>query len=88
MASQLLHIAIDRFGRLVLPKEIRDHWGFKAGTEFEVEEQEDAILLKPVTAKARLVQKQGLPVLELGEPIERETIQKVIENVRRGGISR
>ena len=83
MASELLHIAIDRFGRLVLPKEIRDHWGLKAGTEFEVEEQEEAILLKPVLKKARIIEKQGLPVLELGEPLNPDLVEEALDKLRR-----
>ena len=64
MATERTQIAIDRFGRVVLPKEIRDRLGVSAGTEFEVEEQDDAILLKPVFRKAKIVNEGGWLVVE------------------------
>lgn len=82
MATQVLHISIDRFGRLVLPKEIRDHLGLRAGTEFEVEEQEDAILLRPVGRSAKLTDKGGLPVFELGEPLDPTLVEETLQRVR------
>ena len=83
MASQVLHIAIDRFGRLVLPKEIRDHWGLRGGTEFEVEEQEDAILLRPIARQARFTEKEGLPFFELGEPLDPSLVEETLDKARK-----
>ena len=83
MASQILHISIDRFGRVVLPKKIRDHLHIKEGTDLEVEEQENAILLKPVVKKAKIIRKNGIPVIELGEPLSRETVEEILKKARR-----
>lgn len=40
-------------GQIVLPKELRDARDWKPGTEFEVIEQPDGVLLRPKTAKKR-----------------------------------
>ena len=84
MATERTQIAIDRFGRVVLPKEIRDRLGVSAGTEFEVEEQDDAILLKPVFRKAKIVNEGGWLVVESeGPPITVEDVNEAIVKSRR-----
>jgi len=40
-------LTIDRFGRMVLPKSMRDDFGLRAGDTLEVEASADAILLRP-----------------------------------------
>lgn len=82
MASQTLQIPIDKFGRVVLPKEIRDRLGIREGMEFEVQETEEAILLKPIFPKAKIVDKNGWLVIETEGPLE-EDINETIERVRR-----
>jgi len=43
-----MQMTLDRFGRMVLPKMIRDHFGLQPGDIIEAEEQSDAIVLRPV----------------------------------------
>jgi len=40
--------ALDRFGRVIIPKKIREHLGLDAGKMLSIEENEGAVLLKPV----------------------------------------
>ena len=67
MAVQFSNITVDKFGRVVIPKEIRDRIGARPGTEFEIEEQDNVILLKPVQKKAVLIEKDGWLVVQ-GNP--------------------
>ncbi len=84
MATERLHIPIDRFGRVVLPKAIRDRLGVKEEDEFEVEETDDVILLRPVRKKAKIINKNGwLVVSTEGPPITPEMVQETIEKTRR-----
>lgn len=53
---------VDRFGRIVIPKEIRDRHGLVPGDEIEIEETADTILLRPLSELPGLVEKQGLLV--------------------------
>jgi AbrB family looped-hinge helix DNA binding protein len=43
---------VDRFGRVVIPKKTRDHFGLEPGTPVTISEQEDGILVKPDTLEA------------------------------------
>lgn len=83
MASEILHIKAGQAGRVVLPKEIRDRMGIREGTEFEVEEREEAILLKPVRKEATLIKKNGLFVIKAtGKKLPKDIVLKTIEKVR------
>jgi len=53
---------LDRFGRLVVPKEIRDRLGLKPGDEVEIEEQGNEAVLKPVEHEAPLKVQEGVLV--------------------------
>lgn len=56
-------ITIDRSGRLVIPKEVRDTHHLEAGTKLTLIDQEDQIVLVPKAQEARLVEKDGLLVI-------------------------
>jgi AbrB family looped-hinge helix DNA binding protein len=49
---------VDRFGRVVIPKQTRDRFGLGPGASLSVREQEDGILLRPGTG--------GEPVRRVG----------------------
>jgi AbrB family looped-hinge helix DNA binding protein len=53
---------LDRFGRIVLPKEIRDRFGLHPGADLEIDEQGDAVVLKPAGREAPLKMEDGVLV--------------------------
>lgn len=59
---------LDKFGRIVIPKEIRDDFNLKPGNSFYIEEIEDAIILKPVSGQTNLRWKDGVLVFS-GVPL-------------------
>ncbi|QQR80874.1 MAG: AbrB/MazE/SpoVT family DNA-binding domain-containing protein [Deltaproteobacteria bacterium] len=66
MASQPSHLApipIDQAGRIVLPKAIREHLGVRAGTQFEVTEEANRIILTPIIEEATITSKKGVLVV-------------------------
>lgn len=84
MATERLQIPLDRCGRVVLPKAIRDHLGMVAGATFEVKETKNAILLRPIPRKAKIVNKNGwLVISSAGQPIRTETVRESIAASRR-----
>jgi AbrB family looped-hinge helix DNA binding protein len=74
---------MDRAGRVVLPKPIRDRLQLEPGQSLEIESFEDHIVLRPVREHATMRKEQGVWVFDTGEPLTasavRETIQKVRE---------
>jgi AbrB family looped-hinge helix DNA binding protein len=72
---------IDRAGRVVLPKPIRDRLQLLPGESLEIESFEDYIVLRPVRERAAMRRELGVLVFDTGEPVTasdvRETIQKV-----------
>jgi len=53
---------LDKFGRVVLPKDIRDHLDLKPGQVLKVERADEEIILKPVEKELPLHIKNGVLV--------------------------
>ena len=41
-----METTLDKFGRIVIPKEIRDDFNLKPGSQIRIEESEQAIIIK------------------------------------------
>jgi AbrB family looped-hinge helix DNA binding protein len=75
-------ITIDRVGRLVIPKEIREEAGIEAGMALEVRCREGRIEIEPRRRPIRIVKKGRLQVaesVETGEPLTRSVVRKTGE---------
>lgn len=57
-----MQVKIDKFGRLTIPKEVRNHLGIKPGSLLELHEQDNKILLRLVNHQAPLQRKGGVLV--------------------------
>jgi AbrB family looped-hinge helix DNA binding protein len=55
-------LRIDRAGRIVVPKPIRDRLGLRPGAALELSEGPEGLLLKPVQRRPSLVRRGGLLV--------------------------
>ncbi|MBI5212851.1 MAG: AbrB/MazE/SpoVT family DNA-binding domain-containing protein [Nitrospirae bacterium] len=55
---------IDRFGRIVVPKEMRKRFGLAPGAQVEIEEQEQEIIIRQVSEKPSLLFENGLLVFD------------------------
>jgi AbrB family looped-hinge helix DNA binding protein len=55
-------LKIDKAGRIVVPKPVRDRFGLHAGSELELLEDAGRLLLKPVGQRPSLEQQGGLLV--------------------------
>ena len=63
MAYGILHgmrLKIDRSGRIVVPKPLRERLGFRPDSELEAIEQPDGVLLKRVEQRPSMVKVDGL----------------------------
>lgn len=57
-----MKITIDRAGRVVVPKRLRDRFNLVAGTEMEIEATADGLKLRKIGAAPSLVRKKGILV--------------------------
>jgi AbrB family looped-hinge helix DNA binding protein len=58
----LMETRLDKFGRVVLPKDIRDHLDLKPGQVLKVERADEEVILKPVEKELPLHIKNGVLV--------------------------
>ena len=77
-------ISLDKAGRVVLPKDLRDKLRLEAGDELLVEETGEHIVLRPVRAQATLKKERGVWVYQSGRKAKpsAESLQERIDAVR------
>ena len=57
-----MEATLDKFGRIVIPKQVRDDLGLSPGSVLKVEERAKEIVLKPVAESSPLILKDGILV--------------------------
>jgi AbrB family looped-hinge helix DNA binding protein len=63
MANAIINgmtLKIDKAGRIVLPKYLRERLRLRPGSTLEVEERPEGVVLRPVRQKPSMVQKDGI----------------------------
>jgi AbrB family looped-hinge helix DNA binding protein len=75
-------ITIDKAGRIVLPKQIRDDLQLGPGDAIELEASEDKVVLRPARGRGRMRKEQGVWVFDSGRPLSIETVNKTIGGIR------
>jgi AbrB family looped-hinge helix DNA binding protein len=76
-----MEIRIDKAGRIVVPKPLRERLGFKPDTELEVIEQPEGVLLKRVEQRPSMVKIDGLWV-HRGNAEPGTNWERILEDVR------
>jgi AbrB family looped-hinge helix DNA binding protein len=74
-------LKIDKAGRVVLPKPVRDRFGLRAGSDLEIEETAEGIVLKPMERRPSLV-RMGSFLVHTGKVPPGYDILKAIEDDR------
>lgn len=85
--SEPIIISIDRVGRMVIPKEIRDEAGIEAGTPLQVTCREGQIIIEPQRRPIRIEKRGKLQVavpVERGEPLTRIAVRDAQARTRGG----
>jgi AbrB family looped-hinge helix DNA binding protein len=77
-----MQLTLDKAGRIVLPKKMRDELALAPGDELDVEVADACIQLRPRHAHSTLVQERGVWVHKAGEPLALETVERVLNQVR------
>lgn len=82
-----MRVRMDRAGRVILPKTIRDRHGFKSGTDLDLSETPDGVTLKPIRSKPSLIKKGSILVYS-GEVPRESDLLKAIDEEREDRIRR
>jgi len=53
-------LKVDKAGRIILPKPVRDRFQLREGSELELEERPEGLTLRPVEQKSSMVQEHGI----------------------------
>ncbi len=79
-------VTIDRSGRLVVPKSLRDELGLVPGQPLAASVVDGRLEIEPVVHEARIVERDGIHVivpLDEVEPLTSDSVRDVLESVRR-----
>ena len=76
-----MELRIDKAGRIVVPKPLRERLGFKPDTELEAIEQPEGVLLKRVQQRPSMVKVDGLWVHQ-GSAEPGANWERILEDVR------
>jgi len=75
-------INMDKAGRIVLPKPMREELQLGPGDSLELESSEDQIVLRPARGHGRMYKEHGMWLFDSGEPLTVEAVSKTIRRVR------
>lgn len=81
-----MRTAIDRSGRIVVPKSIRDRLHLVGGEELEIEERDGVIEVRPAPAEVDIVDTPDGPVARARSPIaplDDQTVRDALASIRR-----
>ena len=79
MPTQLI---IDKAGRIVIPKSLRDELHLEAGDALELQSAGEEITLRPVRGTGPLAKEHGVWVFRSGEPIPASVTDALLQQVR------
>ena len=81
-----MRTTIDKAGRIVVPKAMRDELGLNGGTEVEIMLADGRIEIAPIPTPVRLVRRHGrlvaVPDREM-PPLTAEMVRETLEKIRR-----
>jgi len=75
-------ITLDKAGRVVLPKPIRDELQLGPGDVLELELSDEQITLRPTRGNGRMRKKHGVWVFDSGVPLTADVVERTRRKVR------
>ena len=76
-------VTIDRAGRVMLPKSLRERHGLHEGTKLDVVDDGASIRIMPQPAQIEIVEEDGRLVAVGGAPVTDDTVRAILEDIRR-----
>ena len=75
-------VEIDKAGRIVIPKKMRDAMGLAPGTRLRIEQEPNELRLEPDFPEPHLEKRDGILVLVGGQPLSGEDVTRSIHEMR------
>jgi AbrB family looped-hinge helix DNA binding protein len=77
------HLVIDKAGRVVIPKPLREELHLEPGDALEMESVGEQIILRPVRGTGPLTKEHGVWVFHTGQPLTAAATNEMLEQIRK-----
>lgn len=77
-------LTIDRAGRVVIPKPVREELHLEPGDALDMESAGEQITLRPVRGSGPLTKEHGVWVFHSGEPLSASATDEMLQQIRKG----
>ncbi len=75
-------VTLDKAGRVVLPKALRDELHLQPGDSLEIETDREGFVLRPVRSSTPMRKERGVWVFRAGGTLSTEVTNKVLADIR------
>jgi AbrB family looped-hinge helix DNA binding protein len=76
------YLTMDKAGRVVIPKAVREELCLEPGDSLEMESAGEAITLRPVRGTGPLVKEHGVWVFHAGQPLPASATNALLQQLR------
>lgn len=76
-------LTVDKAGRVVLPKSVRDELQLAPGDTLQLETSGEQVTLRPLRGNAQLRKERGVWVFYAGEPLSDAVVEKTRQRILR-----
>ena len=77
-----MDITIDKAGRIVIPKPVRDTLGLQPGDALELESTAESMTIRPLRESMPLRQERGVWVYRSGKPLPAGVVEETLRSLR------
>jgi AbrB family looped-hinge helix DNA binding protein len=75
-------LTLDKAGRIVIPKPLREKLHLEAGDTLEMESAGEQITLRPVRGTGPLTKEHGVWVFHTGQPLPASVTDEIVQQIR------
>jgi AbrB family looped-hinge helix DNA binding protein len=75
-------LTLDKAGRIVIPKPLREELHLEAGSALEMESAGEQITLRPVRGTGPLTKEHGVWVFHTGQPLSAAVTDEMLQQIR------